>query len=195
MKRKKFSDLEKVKNRAQMRKFIREVANLYASTKNSVSKDYITNYYQITDSCYYKILEYAVIWGVVSDVTVNRMEEKTCYNAQLHSGSSRQTKEKYAKLREERKEYLEFPFTKKEAKEITTLFAERKTTKEELANKFCTTKSKIDKAMYLAIKNNWVKDAIYIKIKENSLRVDSSEKTVEFFKELDSLRDANKKSS
>ena len=126
---------------------------------------------------------------------VNRMEEKTCYNAQLHSGSFRQTEEKYAKLRERRKVYKEFPFTKKEAKEITNLFIEEKISKEELAEKYCTTKPKIDKAIYVAIAENWIKDDQYMKIKESSLKIDSSEKTLGFFKQLDNLRASTKESS
>ena len=195
MKRKNYSELEKTRNRRQMRAFVREVAEFYANTDNGISKPYITNYYQITDSCYYKILEYAVIWGVVDDVIVKRMEEKTSYNAQLHSGTSYRTENKYSELRKLRREYAEFPFTKKEAKEITHLFVEEKISKEDLARKFCTTRSKIDKAIYVSIELNWVKDEIYNKIKESSLKVDSSEETVNFFKKLDSLRELNKKSS
>lgn len=192
MKRKNFTDLEKTRNRKQMRIFVREVANFYANTNNAISKPYITNYYQISDSCYYKILECAVIWGVVNDATVNRMEEKTCYNARLHSGSSYQTEEKYARLRDERKTYEKFPFTKKEATEITILFSEGKFTKEKLADEYCTSTNKIDKAIYTAIVLNWVKDKIYNKIKENSLKVDSSESTVNFFEELENERNTNK---
>ena len=195
MKRKNYSELEKTRNRRQMRAFVREVAEFYANTDNGISKPYITNYYQITDSCYYKILEYAVIWGVVDDVIVKRMEEKTSYNAQLHSGTSYRTENKYSELRKLRREYAEFPFTKKEAKEITHLFVEEKISKEDLARKFCTTRSKIDKAIYVSIELNWVKDEIYNKIKESSLKADSSEKTVNFFKELDYLRVSNKESS
>ncbi len=195
MKRKNYSELEKTRNRRQMRAFVREVAEFYANTDNGISKPYITNYYQITDSCYYKILEYAVIWGVVDDVIVKRMEEKTSYNAQLHSGTSYRTENKYSELRKLRREYAEFPFTKKEAKEITHLFVEEKISKEDLARKFCTTRSKIDKAIYVSIELNWVKDEIYNKIKESSLKADSSEKTVNFFKELDYLRESNKESS
>ena len=195
MKRRNYSELEKTRNRKQMRAFVREVAEFYANTDNGISKPYITNYYQITDSCYYKILEYAVIWGVVDDVIVKRMEEKTSYNAQLHSGTSYRTENKYSELRKLRREYAEFPFTKKEAKEITHLFVEEKISKEDLARKFCTTRSKIDKAIYVSIELNWVKDEIYNKIKESSLKADSSEKTVNFFKELDYLRESNKESS
>ena len=195
MKRRNYSELEKTRNRKQMRAFVREVAEFYANTDNEISKPYITNYYQITDSCYYKILEYAVIWGVVDDVIVKRMEEKTSYNAQLHSGTSYRTENKYSELRKLRREYAEFPFTKKEAKEITHLFVEEKVSKEDLARKFCTTRSKIDKAIYVSIELNWVKDEIYNKIKESSLKADSSEKTVNFFKELDYLRESNKESS
>ena len=195
MKRRNYSELEKTRNRKQMRAFVREVAEFYANTDNGISKPYITNYYQIIDSCYYKILEYAVIWGVVDDVIVKRMEEKTCFNARLHSGSCYRTESKYAELRNLRKEYKRFPFTKKEAKEITIAFAKKKLTKAELAEKFCTTKSKIDKAIYVSIASNWVKDETYNKIKESSLKADSSEKTAIFFKELDSLRESNKESS
>lgn len=195
MKRKNYSELKKTRNRRQMRAYVREVAEFYANTDNGISKPYITNYYQITDSCYYKILEYAVIWGVVDDVIVKRMEEKTSYNAQLHSGTSYRTENKYSELRKLRREYAEFPFTKKEAKEITHLFVEEKISKEDLARKFCTTRSKIDKAIYVSIELNWVKDEIYNKIKESSLKADSSEKTVNFFKELDYLRESNKESS
>jgi hypothetical protein len=195
MKRKNYSELEKTRNRRQMRAYVREVAEFYANTDNGISKPYITNYYQITDSCYYKILEYAVIWGVVDDVIVKRMEEKTSYNAQLHSGTSYRTENKYSELKKLRREYAEFPFSRKEAKEITHLFIEERINKENLARKFCTTKSKIDKAIYVSIESNWVKDEIYNKIKESSLKVDSSEETVNFFKKLDSLRELNKKSS
>ena len=195
MKMKNFSELEKTKTRMQLREYVREVANFYANTNNGINKEYITNYYKITDSCYYKILECAVIWNVVNEATVNRMEEKTCYNAQLHSGSFRQTEEKYEKLRERRKAYKEFPFTKKEAKEITNLFIEEKISKEKLAEKYCTTKPKIDKAIYVAIAENWIKDDQYMKIKESSLKIDSSEKTLEFFNQLDNLRASTKESS
>ena len=195
MKRRSFTDLEKDRNRKQMRTFVKEVAEFYANTDNEISKPYITNYYQITDSCYYKILEFAIIWGVVDDATVKRMEEKTCYNACLHSGSSYRTENKYSELKKLRREYAEFPFSRKEAKEITHLFIEERINKENLARKFCTTKSKIDKAIYVSIESNWVKDEIYNKIKESSLKVDSSEETVNFFKKLDSLRESNKGSS
>lgn len=195
MKRKNFTEISKTKNRRQIRAFVRQVAEFYANTDNGISKPYITNYYQITDSCYYKVLEYAVIWGVVNDTIVKRMEEKTCYNARLHSGTSYRTENKYSELKKLRREYAEFPFSRKEAKEITMLFTEKKFTKEELAKMYCTTKSKIDKAIYVSIASNWVKDEIYHKIKESSLKADSTEKTANFFKELDSLRESNKESS
>ena len=196
MKRRNYSELEKTRNRKQMRAFVREVAEFYANTDNEISKPYITNYYQITDSCYYKILEYAVIWGVVDDITVKRMEEKTCFNARLHSGSCYRTESKYAELKRERKEYSKFPFSKKEVINITKRFAGNSLlTKKELAKEYEVSINLIDNALYVAIVENLVKDEIFQKIKERSLKANNSEKAIAFFEEIEALRKLNKESS
>lgn len=189
MKRRTFSDLEKKLTRKKLRMFIREVANFYANSDYGISRPYIANYYHITDSCYYKILEVAIIWNIVDDVVVKRMEEKTSYNATLHSGTANKTHEKYARLREQREEYKRFPFTKKEAISIVVQFTEdRGVTKKILADIYCVTQRDIDKALYVACVNCWIDDALFQKLKDQSLEGISDEKSIQFFEDLEKNR-------
>ena len=193
MKRQTFTDLQKrLVTRKKLRMFIREFAEFYANSDYGISKPYLTKYYNVTDSCYRKLLELAVIWGVVDDATVDKMEEKTCYNASLHSGSSRRTEEKYARLREERAEYKKFPFTEREAIKIAVQFIEKRISKQTLADEYCVKKRDIDNALYVSSAYNWINDKLFEKLKNRSLENNNNPETIKFFEDLEKLRNENK---
>ncbi len=182
-----FLDLRKEKNRRSLRKIIKEVAYTYvfgASTRHEILLSY-----NITERCYYTILEKAVVWNIVDDATVNEMEEKASENSKPYTKSSKRTKEKYARLREQREEYKRFPFTKKEAIRIVVEFTEdRYATKKVLADIYCVTPRDIDKALYVACANCWIDDALFKKLKDRSL-----EGAIKFFEHLQSGRESLKK--
>lgn len=187
MKGRTFFDLRNEKNRRNLRKFIKEVAYTYifgASTRHEILLSY-----NITERCYYTILEKAVVWNIVDDATVDKMEEKAYANSKQYTKSSRRTKEKYARIREQREEYKRFPFTKKEAISIVVQFTEDKyLTKKILADIYCVTSRDIDKALYVACVNCWIDDALFKKLKDQSLEGISDEKSIQFFYDLEKNR-------
>ena len=187
MKGRTFWDLRNEKNRRNLRKFIKEVAYTYifgTSTRHEILLSY-----NITERCYYTILEKAVVWNIVDDATVDKMEEKAYANSKQYTKSSRRTKEKYARIREQREEYKRFPFTKKEAISIVVQFTEDKyLTKKILADIYCVTSRDIDKALYVACVNCWIDDALFKKLKDQSLEGISDEKSIQFFYDLEKNR-------
>ena len=194
MKGRTFFDLRNEKNRRSLRKFIKEVAYAYAYVFGVSTRHEILLSYNITERCYYTILEKAVVWNIVDDATVYKMEEKALKNSKPYTKSSKRTKEKYARLREKRKEYIEFPFSKAEAISIVVQFTEdRYVTKKVLADIYCVTPRDIDKALYVASANCWIDDALFKKLKEQSLEGVSEEKSIQFFKDLEKLRENMKK--
>ena len=194
MKKENFSDLErKYKTRKKLKKFIKDFAEYYANSDYELNRLYFTDLYNITDSCYFKLLEKAVVWNVVDEKVVEAIEQKTSFHARLHSGSAHATKKKYAKLKYQRKLYKKFPFSKKEAINISKKFIQEKgITKEALANDYDVRKRDIDNAIYVACINNWINDSLFNRLKEQSLRSTNDKNAIEFFANLEKDRNQNK---
>lgn len=191
MKKRTFSELQKSKSRKEFYKFIKEFAEFYATS--GADNHYMIANYQVTESCYYKILEASIRWNIIDDETAKILEDKVKQNSSKHGGNIFRTQKKYEKLREEREEYKKFPFTKEEAIRIAVQLTEDEDiTKKDLAEWYCVAVKDIDKALYLDCVNNWIEDILFFKLKEQSIAARNEKRTIDFFNELEKMRKANK---
>ena len=79
--------------------FAAEVANKYATTDLEYARKHICEDYGITSTCYYKLLEYAVVECLVDDVTVVNIMGKSANNQALYyEGSGGTSVAKYNRL-------------------------------------------------------------------------------------------------
>lgn len=104
---KNFSDLKKNKTTHEFNKLCAEIAREYAETNIFHAETYFTEQYDITPSCYKKIMEFSVTHYLVDDLTVDRMEEKAKANQirSCHYSKGESSTNKYKRLRRERREY------------------------------------------------------------------------------------------
>ncbi len=102
-----FTQLKKSMTLRQFNLFCRDIANEYAFSGLFLARTHFTTTYNITESCYQKIKDYAVTHYLISDYGVDLMESKSVGNqarsARVEGWSSNKH---YAKLREERKKFV-----------------------------------------------------------------------------------------
>jgi hypothetical protein len=103
MSKRSFSDLSERMTESELNSFCKRIAESYANSEPRFARKYYTEHENITVSCFDKVLERAIVLSLVSEKTVDKMENKAVLNQSFHAkGSGTQTKEKYAMLRERR---------------------------------------------------------------------------------------------
>lgn len=195
MKKRSFRDLSKSMTTIEIDNFCKRIAESYANSEAKFARTYFTEHEDISMSCFYKVLERAVILNLVSEKTVDKMERKAELNQLSHAkGAGMTTREKYSMLRKKRNEYIIFLYSDEEIKEIATDFANnRQITKIEFAEKYDVSIKVLDTLLKKAITENIVDDEIFAKIEERSLAKDSSLRSKEFFRLLHERRKSNLK--
>jgi len=84
------------------------MAEEYADTSEELAVSYFTEMYDITESCYQKIKDYAVVHYLVSNLTVTAMKSKAMSNQEAHCAhAGESTNKHYAQLFAERGKYVQ----------------------------------------------------------------------------------------
>ena len=193
MKKRSFRDLSKM-SISELDSFCKRIAESYAKSDANFARTYYTEHENISVSCFYKVLERAVINNLVSEDIVDKMEKKSELNQSSHAkGAGITTREKYAMLRKKRNEYIIFLYTDEEIKKLAIDFANNSSiSKHEFAKKYDVSVKVFDVLLKKAITENIIDDEIFSKIEERSLAKDSSLRTKQFFKLLRERREFNK---
>lgn len=179
----------------ELDKFCKRIAESYANSEARFARSYYTEHENISESCFYEILERAVVLNLVSEKTVDRMEKKAEVNQAAHAkGAGITSKEKYKELRKKRNEYIIFLYSEEAIAEVATDFANHpEISKAEFAEKYDVSIKVIDILLKKAITENIVSDEIFEKIEKRSLAKDSGLKAKEFFRLLHERRDSHSK--
>ena len=183
-----FTTLRNEKTLENLYKFSKQVATDYACSPASTARSDFMRKYNITESCYYTILEFSVSHSLVSDVIVEKIIKKLTAN-QRDFNNGYNTRVKYNLLKEDRKNYS--AFSKSEILYIAKYFAEHpEESKAEIASRFsfCDTKV-LDQVLYRACIECIVTDKVFEQIKAHSLgSTQDLNKTEAFFQKLERKR-------
>lgn len=150
------------------RKQIHAIAEKYACYGMEYSHKYFSREYKITEKTFYNLLEKAVIEGIVSDSTVEKMKQKAMSNAYKAAGENARIRSSkhYNYLICKRKEYR---LNKKKTIELVTKYANLPLRKDEFAKENFITISLLNRTIRESIVQNLVSDKIVEKLKEKSL--------------------------
>lgn len=195
MRKRSFKDLTKTMTTTQIDNFCKKIAESYANSEAKFARTYYTEHENISISCFYKVLERAVILNLVSEKIVDKMERKAELNQSVHAeGAGITSKEKYEMLRKKRNEYIIFLYSDEEIKKLATDFANNpEISKTEFTEKYDVSIKVLDTLLKKAITENLIDDETFAKIEERSLAKDSSLRAKEFFKLLHKRRNSNLK--
>lgn len=100
-----FSDLKKSMSLEDLNKYCYTIANDYARSEDREDREDFMIRYGIKESCFNRIINYAVIHYLVSDWAVKQMEEKAKRNQQRHGASGISSYYHYQKLRSQRRAF------------------------------------------------------------------------------------------
>ena len=190
-----FTNLKKNMSIEQLDRFCKTLSEEYARTPYCVSRTHFCNTYNITQSCYERVKEYAIVNCLVSDFIVEQMRDKAIANQQFHSeyaGTS--TWEKFDRLIEERNENMIKNIDKRYAMEFAY---NPDISKEDLAASHGMTLSTYEKCLVMAIEENIADDNTVDAMEERSIKnapnSQREEQTKDFFIGLRAKREAYKK--
>ncbi len=182
-----FTDLKKELSLDELKKLSKTVATDYAESEYCTSYLIFVLRYNITKSCFYRLIEEAIVKNYVSDEMICKMQKKAISNQQAHNLSAGASSvNRYAQLRKKREVYR--------CKQVATYFAQNpQLSKYEVAEEYNLTVKQLYGLLYNAFVKNVVNNKICKLIEKRSLSYDSSQKTKEFFAKLWEKRAENKK--
>ena len=194
-KKRSFTQIKKTMQLKEFEDFCKKLTEEYANSEPQFSRNYFCNYYNISESCYYKIMEYAVIMDLVTDNIVAKMLNKSMINQNLHSaGAGGSSVAKYAKMYASRCNYIALSFIDDEVRKIATDFADNPDIpKQDIASMHGISKKVLDLLLERAIEQSIIDDKTVDSIEKRSLNNSHSsniECTKQYFEGLRKKRKA-----
>ena len=118
--------------------FCKDVAERYATSEIEFARSYYCKTLNISESCFYKVLEFAVVMNLVSDKTFEKMRDKAVKNQKAHAPNAGiTTLEKYGKMFEQRCQFIAYAIQVEEVRKFALEYIEKSTTpKKDLAEKY-----------------------------------------------------------
>lgn len=197
MRRRSFTQLKKSMSYEQFNKFCKKITEEYATSEAKFARSYYTKQYEISDSCYYKIIEYAIVTNLVNDLIVSKTMNKAINNQKAHSiNAGCSTRVKYSKMYTKRCEYIASSYSTEEIKQIAISYANTPgVSKNDLATSYGITRKVFELLLIRAIVENIVEnnivDAMEKRSKQNTTNQDTKE-VDKFFEELREKRNRYK---
>lgn len=191
MNKRTFKDLKKTMTEEQLAKFCKKIAEEYAKSDSQFARTYFTNQYNITVSCYYKMLEYAVVENLIENGIVTKMMNKAIANQRLHSNGEGglSSNIKYQKMLVKRNKKVLDSFDDENIKKLALDFADNPDIgKQDLAAAYGITPRILEKLLEKAIVHNIVDDKTFEEIKKRSLR-DANKAAQEYFEKIQRQRE------
>lgn len=187
-------ELRKKQSTSEFYRLSQMLAKDYALTPASIARSVFLERYQLTESTYYTLLEFAVTHHLVDEKLMQNIREKILANGTAHGSSGYSSTVKYNKLEEERKKYS--AFSKKDIAYITTFYATNpQYTKEQTANIFGFYSTKVlDQLFKKACIELIISDKIFQKLKNRGIaKAKDIEFATLFFENLEQERKEAKK--
>lgn len=180
-----FTKIKKSMAAKEFKSFCIQIAEKYANSNEEFARSYFMKEYDISASCFYKILETTIIYNWVSDETVKKMEAKALINQKAHATEAGlSTRKHYAEMRQKRQEYILSLYTEKEIEDLAVKFAYSPLSKKEFSEAEGISVGMLDKLLKKAIVELIVDDIIFNAIRHRSLEKASKnqkEKVKDFF--------------
>ena len=105
--RRNYNDIKKEFTDYQLNLFSRKIALEYIAIRDGHPRSKLTLYYCLTNECYYKILEYAIVHCTVFEKEIEQMQNIALYNHRHNAiPDEARTKRKYDRMRQEREDYI-----------------------------------------------------------------------------------------
>lgn len=195
MKKRSFTELKKSMTFEELNKFCKKVTEEYAKSEAQFARSYFCEHYNISEQCFYKVLEYAVVTNIVEDYIVTKMLNKAIENQNLHSsGAGARSVAKYARMFNQRCAFIAATIPKEEVMRIATDFANNPDiSKQDIATANGISRKVLELVLERAIEENIVDDKIFEAIIERSLSKNNSQDAKDYFLGLKKKREANKK--
>lgn len=184
-----FTKLKNSMNIKVFRNFCKDLTEEYANSSGEFARSYFTSYYNISESCFYKILEYSIITNLIDCDAVFKIEKKAFSNSKANcSEAGTKTKAKFAKMRDQRIKYKSGEFQNNEIKIIAKDFANNpQITKKDFAKCLKIEVQILEQVLYKACTEKIVNDDIFKKIQKRSIEnasEEKKEKVIAFFSKL-----------
>lgn len=178
-----FRTLEKEIKKVAFRKFRKNIAEEYANSEAKFARTFFMKKYDLSQDCFYKILDTTVIECLVDYKTINKMETKALLNQkEHHQEAGLSTKKHYAELKVKRKEYMstlensDKVYLVKEIEELATEFAYSQLSKAEFAKAYGMSTELLDRLLQKAIVEMIIDDIVFNAIRERSIENTSEDK-------------------
>jgi len=197
MRKRSFTQLKKNMSYEEFNKFCKRLTEEYAKSDAQFARTYFCEHYNISTSCYYKVLEHAVVTNLVEDIVVSKMMNKAVANQNLHkSGAGGSSLAKYARMYDQRCKYIANTFPKGEVEKFAIDFADNPDiSKGDLAAAYGIARKVAELILVRAVEENIADDRTVIAIEERSIKNATPVKvqmTKEYFAALKKKREAYK---
>lgn len=197
MRRRSFTQLKKSMTYKQFNNLCKKITEEYATSESRFARSYYTKQYEISDSCYYKIIEYAIVTNLVNDLIVSKAMNKALNNQKAHSmNAGCSTKVKYSKMYTKRCAYIANLYNTEKIKQIAIDYAYTpEVSKTDLATSYGITRKIFELLLIRAVEENIVEDNVVDAMEKRSKENTTNEKikeTEEFFIELREKRNKYK---
>lgn len=178
-------------------KFCKKVTTQYADSEPQYARTHFCKSYEITVSCFYKVLEYAVVQNLVDDETVRKMMQKAMQNQNLHkNGAGSSSVIKYARMYTKRYKYIAETMSVEEVRTLAIDFGDNPDiTKAEFASAYGVSTKVIDYCLKRAIIEKIADDRTVDAIEKRSInnaKAGNVQRTKEFYFTLRKMREDSK---
>jgi len=192
-----FTTIKKTMESDELEKFCKKIAEEYANSEPNFSRRYFCKQYRISESCYDKIKELAIVTDLVTDDIVEKMLAKSIANQNLHSnGAGISSIKKFAEMYKERHKHIALSYGEDDVREITEYFADNPNiSKQDIAKERGIPTKVLEIILARAIEENIVDDSIVERIEERSLRnthPSNNQRIMTYFEGLKKKREAFK---
>ena len=193
-----FKALKDSMEEIKFQQLCKKIAEEYANSACEFARSYFLKQYGINQECYYKVLNTAVIEGIVDDDIVEKMELKALANQKAHAvNAGLSTRKHYNKLRRLRQENMEVSqFCDEQIKQWATEFAYSPLSISEFAKERNVTARIFSLLLEKAVEEVIVDDMIYQKLRNRSIAKASEankKRTQNYFTMLTRRRNFNKR--
>lgn len=118
--------------------FCKDVAERYANSDAEFARSYYCRTLNISEACFYRVLEFAVVMNLVSDEIFYKMREKAIKNQKAHAPNAGiASLEKYGIMYEQRCKYIAYAVQVEDVRKFALEYIEKnKISKKDLAKEY-----------------------------------------------------------
>lgn len=182
-----FTQLQKEKSFTEFNQFVKAVTERYAQSDMCVGQSNVAKDNNITVQCLRKLMDYAIVYGIVSLETASQVKEKAKIRANMyHESAGVRSEAHHYELYRKRANYLLTAIFKNEIKEIAEYYANNpKVSTQEITRKYQLDSNYLTKLILeKAILENIVSDDVMELLIKRNVGDNTKEKVVKYFENL-----------